>query len=65
MLQGHNIFGQPIYSYVKIIGHNLKRMFAKMQAGGVFEAAQFGEAWSAPHDSIAAHVDAPQVFSLH
>jgi hypothetical protein len=41
-LQGENIFGDPIYTYVKLSGRNMKRMFAKMWAHETFKPADFG-----------------------
>ena len=42
LLQGTNLFGSPVYSYLQLIGSNLKAMFAKMQAGENFKPAEFG-----------------------
>ena len=42
LLQGSNMFGDEVYSYVQIIGRNLKEMFAKMQKNENFKPADFG-----------------------
>lgn len=42
LLQGSNLFGDPIYSYVQITGRNLKDMFAKMETGDNFKPSDFG-----------------------
>jgi tetratricopeptide (TPR) repeat protein len=42
LLQGTNLFGQRVYSYVLLTGRRLKRMFAMMQAGENFKPANFG-----------------------
>ena len=43
LMNGTNPFGDEIYSYVKINGRNLKKMFVKMQMGENFKPADFGE----------------------
>ncbi len=43
LLQGTNLAGDEVYSYVKVIGRDLKRMFAKMRAGENFRPAEYGE----------------------
>ena len=47
LMQGTNLFGDEIYSYVELIGRNLKKMFAKMQAGADFMPADFGKVLAA------------------
>lgn len=47
LMQGTNLFGDEIYSYVELIGRNLKKMFAKMQAGENFTPADFGKVLAA------------------
>lgn len=47
LLNGTNLFGDDIYSYVEINGRNLKKMFAKMQAGEDFKPTDFGEVLAA------------------
>jgi len=42
LLQGTNMFGDAVYSYLKLIGRDLKRMFAKMQAGENFKPGDYG-----------------------
>lgn len=47
LLQGMNLFGDLIYSYLQLTGRNLKDMFAKMQKGENFKPADFGTVLSA------------------
>ena len=42
LLQGVNLYGDQVYSYIELTGRNLKRMFAKMQAGENFKPAEYG-----------------------
>ncbi len=42
LLQGTNMFGDQVYSYIKLLGKNLKKMFAKMQASENFKPADYG-----------------------
>lgn len=42
LLQGNNLFGDQVYSYLQLTGRNLKDMFVKMQAGDNFKPADFG-----------------------
>lgn len=42
LLQGTNLFGDRVYSYLQLMGKALKEMFAKMQAGQNFKPADFG-----------------------
>lgn len=42
LLQGTNLFGDHIYSYLQLLGRNLKEMFGKMQSGENFKPADFG-----------------------
>ncbi len=46
-MQGTNLFGDHINSYLQLTGQNLKNMFAKMQAGENFKPADFGTVLSA------------------
>ena len=43
LLEGANLFGKPVYSYIKLIGHDLKRLFEAMQMGRNFNPSDFGE----------------------
>ena len=47
LLQGNNLFGDAIYSYVKMTGTKLKEVFAKMQINENFKPSDFGEVISA------------------
>ena len=42
LLQGNNLFGDLVYSYLQLRGQNLKDMFAKMQTGENFKPSDFG-----------------------
>ncbi len=42
LLQGNNLSDNRIYSYLKLTGGNLKKMFACMQAEENFRPADFG-----------------------
>jgi hypothetical protein len=42
LMQGDNLFGDPIYSYLLVTGRNLKEMFAKMQRGENFMPSDYG-----------------------
>jgi hypothetical protein len=42
LLQGTNLFGNPVYSYLKLLGKALKEMFTKMQRGENFKPSDFG-----------------------
>jgi hypothetical protein len=42
LMQGTNLFGDLIYSYLKASGRNLKLMFGKMQKGDNFLPSDFG-----------------------
>lgn len=42
LLQGDNMFGNPVYSYLQATGRNLKEMFAKMQSGENFKPSDYG-----------------------
>jgi hypothetical protein len=50
LLQGTNMFGDPVYSYVKINGRNLKEMFIKMKSNENFKPADFGTVLAAGRD---------------
>jgi tetratricopeptide (TPR) repeat protein len=41
-LQGTNMFGDLLYTYLKVNGKNLKRLFATMRTGETFKPADFG-----------------------
>jgi tetratricopeptide (TPR) repeat protein len=43
LLQGDNLDGDKIYSYVRLIGRNLKQMFVAMQSGKNFKPSDFGD----------------------
>jgi tetratricopeptide (TPR) repeat protein len=43
LLQGANLFGDEIFSYIELTGRNLKEMFAKMQVGENFKPSDFGK----------------------
>jgi HEAT repeat protein len=47
LLQGANLYGNRVYSYVKILGRRLKGMFVKMRLGENFKPADFGEVLAA------------------
>jgi hypothetical protein len=47
LLQGTNLFGDEIYSYLEANGRNLKEMFAKMKAGENFVPSDFGKVLAA------------------
>ncbi len=47
LLQGTNLFGDGIYSYLRLPGRKLKEMFAKMRAKENFNPSDFGEVLSA------------------
>ena len=47
LLQGNNLFGDLVYSYVQLKGKDLKEMFAKMQSGENFKPSDFGTVLSA------------------
>ncbi|HEU5046711.1 MAG TPA: hypothetical protein VFT64_02600 [Rickettsiales bacterium] len=51
LLQGSNLFGDPVYSYLKLMGKDLKRMFGEMQAGKNFKPADFGSVLAAGRDT--------------
>jgi len=42
LLQGNNVFGDPVYSYVKMIGRKLKDLFLKMEKGENFTPSDYG-----------------------
>lgn len=42
LLQGSNMFGNRVYSYVKLLGKDLKEMFTKMQKGENFKPSDYG-----------------------
>ncbi len=42
LLQGTNLFGDRVYSYLQLLGNALKEMFARMQAGENFKPADYG-----------------------
>jgi hypothetical protein len=42
LLQGTNLFGDAIYSYLQLTGQHLKEMFARMQTGENFKPAEYG-----------------------
>ena len=42
LLQGTNLYGDPVYSYVKLTGKSRKEMFAKMRTGENFRPVDFG-----------------------
>jgi hypothetical protein len=58
LLQGSNMFGDSIYSYLQITGRNLKEMFGKMQAGENFKPSDYGTVLSAGRDQPSAEVRA-------
>ncbi len=47
LLQGTNLFGDGIYSYLRLPGRKLKEMFAKMRAKENFNPSDYGEVLSA------------------
>jgi len=47
LMQGSNLFGDPVYSYIEITGRNLKEMFAKIQNNDNFKPSDFGTVLSA------------------
>lgn len=42
LLQGTNLFGNPVYSYLKLTGKALREMFVKMKIGENFKPSDFG-----------------------
>lgn len=42
LLQGKNLFGDMIYSYVKVAMGDIKRLYAAMQSGANFNPSDFG-----------------------
>ncbi len=42
LLQGTNLYGDQVYAYLKLIGSDLKNLFAKMQAGENFKPTDYG-----------------------
>ena len=42
LLQGNNIFGDTVYTYLEISGANLRKVFGHMQKGENFKPADFG-----------------------
>lgn len=42
LLEGTNLFGDAVYSYLKLNGRNLKEMFGKMKSRQNFKPADFG-----------------------
>jgi|GEM_PF-932103 len=56
LLQGNNIFGDSVYSYIELNGASLRQMFAAMQAGQNFKPADFGTVLAAgrgePSDEV-------------
>jgi hypothetical protein len=43
LLQGNNVLGEPIYSYLKLLGASLRAMFRAMAAGQNFKPTDYGE----------------------
>ncbi len=56
LLQGNNLFGDSIYSYIQINGRNLKEMFTKMQGGENFKPSDFGTVLAAGTGTPSAEV---------
>ncbi len=42
LLQGKNVFGDMIYSYVKVEMGNIKKLYAALQSGQNFNPSDFG-----------------------
>lgn len=42
LLQGTNLSNEPVYSYIKLMGSSLKRLFAAMHAGKNFAPSDCG-----------------------
>ena len=42
LLQGNNMFGNRVYTYVKLLGKHLKEMFDVMKKGDNFKPSDFG-----------------------
>lgn len=42
LLHGTNLFGNPVYAYVKLLGSALREMFAKMRTGENFKPSDYG-----------------------
>ena len=42
LLRGNNLYGDPLYSYVKLTGRNLEKVFIRMQSRKHFKPADFG-----------------------
>jgi hypothetical protein len=56
LLQGTNVFGDKIYSYVQLVGRTLKEMFTVMQAGDNFKPSDFGTVLAAGQGEPTAQV---------
>lgn len=65
LLQGANIFGDQIYSYVELKGRKLKEMFGKMQAGENFKPSDFGTVLAAGQGEPPADVRAEMARTYH
>ena len=42
LLQGKNLYQEPVFSYVQLTGRSLRRMFTAMKIGMDFKPADFG-----------------------
>jgi tetratricopeptide (TPR) repeat protein len=51
-LVSNNMFGDPVYSYLRINGRNLKRLFAEIRAGENFKPADFGIVLASGHGDV-------------
>ncbi|MEI7668600.1 MAG: hypothetical protein WCJ33_00780 [Pseudomonadota bacterium] len=56
LLQGNNIFGDSVYSYLELNGASLRKVFSCMQTGENFKPADFGTVLAAgrgePSDEV-------------
>ncbi len=56
LLQGTNLFGDPVYSYLKLMGSSLRTMVGAMEAGHSFKPAEYGEVVEAGRGSPSVEV---------
>lgn len=50
LLRGTNLFDAPVYSYLRLVGRDLKRMFGDMEAGRNFKPSDYGTVLLAGQD---------------
>jgi hypothetical protein len=56
LLQGSNLFGDSVYSYLKLTGASLREMFREMSLGHNFKPADYGEILEAGKNPPSAEV---------